>query len=88
MEPVVAKRKTDDDEQSSKKQKTNDETEPAQDDTNQAVPSNPRFEWYDEIKLVLSKATDQTLTMERLKKKVKQLINQWFDRCFVDSQKV
>ena len=75
MEPVAAKRKSDEDEeQPSKKQKTNDETETVQDDNNQAVPSNPRFEWYDEIKLVLSKATDQTLTLERLKKKVEYWI--------------
>jgi hypothetical protein len=70
-----SKRKTDEDsEQSSKKQKTNDDGEPVPDDTNQAVPSNPRFEWYDEIKLALSKATDQTLSLDALKKKVKQII--------------
>ncbi|CAF3552263.1 unnamed protein product [Rotaria socialis] len=65
------KRKIDEDnEESLKKQKTNDENEVVQDDSNQAVPLNPRFEWYDEIKLVLSKATDQTLTLNALKKKV------------------
>jgi len=65
------KRKTDEDsEQSSKKQKINDESEIVQDDNNQAVPSNPRFEWYDEIKLALSKATDQTLSLDALKKKI------------------
>jgi len=57
-------------EQSSKKQKTNDENGNIQDDSNQAVPSNPRFEWYDEIKRALSKATDQTLDLDTLKKKV------------------
>jgi cell growth-regulating nucleolar protein len=61
-----SKRKTtEDSEQSSKKQKTTDEN-----DNVQAVPSNPRFEWYDEIKLALSKATDQTLSLDALKKKV------------------
>lgn len=59
-----------DNEQSLKKQKTNDENEVVQEDNNQAVPSNPHFEWYEEIKLVLSKAPDQTLTMDALKKKV------------------
>jgi uncharacterized protein YcfL len=74
-----------DDEQSSKKQKTNDESESVQDDNNQAVPSNPRFEWYDEIKLALSKATDQTLSLDVLKKKViirKKLFDQFVMICF------
>lgn len=60
----------DDQEESLKKQKTNDENETVQDDGNQAVPSNPRFEWYDEIKVVLGKAPDQTLAFDALKKKV------------------
>ena len=66
-----SKRKHDeDDEQSSKKQKADDESENVPDDNNQAVPSNPRFEWYDEIKLVLSKANNRTLSLNALKKKV------------------
>ncbi len=71
MDQSQSKRKANDDnQQSSKKQKSNDESEIVQDDNNQAVPSNPRFEWYDEIKLALSKATDQTLSLDVLKKKV------------------
>ncbi|CAF0787472.1 unnamed protein product [Adineta steineri] len=64
------KQNSEDDEQSSKKSKTNDEDEDAQDDNNQAVPTNPRFEWYDEIKRALSKATDQTLSLDVLRKKI------------------
>ncbi|CAF4096098.1 unnamed protein product [Adineta steineri] len=64
------KQNSEDDEQSSKKSKTNDEDEDVQDDNNQAVPTNPRFEWYDEIKRALSKATDQTLSLDVLRKKI------------------
>ena len=54
----------------SKKQKADEESEPVQDETNQEVPPNPHFEWYDEIKRVLGKATNQTLGLESIKKKV------------------
>jgi hypothetical protein len=56
----------------SKKQKINDESEPINDESNQTVPSNVRFEWYDEIKLALSKANDRTLSLELLQKKVNE----------------
>lgn len=56
----------DDDQQSSKKAKT----ENADDDANQAVPSNPHFEWYDEIKRALNKADNQTLDLDVLTKKI------------------
>ena len=61
----MKRKSNDNDDQSSKKAKVNDE-----DENNQAVPTNPRFEWYDEIKRALSKATDQTLSLEALRKKV------------------
>ncbi|CAF0726015.1 unnamed protein product [Adineta ricciae] len=61
----LKRKSNDNDDQSSKKAKVNDE-----DENNQAVPTNPRFEWYDEIKRALSKATDQTLSLEALRKKI------------------
>ncbi|CAF1284920.1 unnamed protein product [Rotaria sordida] len=71
MDESQSKRKTNEDnEESSKKQKTIHENEIVQEDNNQTVPSNPHFEWYDEIKLALSKANDQTLTLDALKKKI------------------
>jgi hypothetical protein len=71
--------------QSQSKRKAKEDDESVQDDNNQAVPSNPRFEWYDEIKLALSKATDQTLSLDVLKKKViirKKLFDQFVMICF------
>ena len=74
-DPSPPKRKRNDsDNATAKKSKAevddDDETEVADGDNNQAVPSNPRFEWYDEIKLALGKAPDQTLSLDVLKKKV------------------
>jgi len=59
-----------------KKKKTdNDDLDDEQTngDTSQHV--NPRFEWYDEIKLALGKATEQKLSLEKLTKKIVKRYN-------------
>lgn len=60
----------DDNEQSLKKPKINNGNENIPDDSNPIVSSNPRFEWYDEIKRALNKANDQTLSLDALTKKI------------------
>ena len=71
VNPSSIKRKINEDiEHSVKKQKLHNDNECIQDNNEHVVSSNPRFEWYDEIKRVLSKATDQTLSLAALKKKV------------------
>ena len=61
---------TDDVDETVKRSKTDENNDHPHDSNNEVLPLNSRFEWYDEIKRVLSKADDQTLTIEVLKKKV------------------
>lgn len=67
----VLKRSLDSDSEDPKKKlKADENDEKVEDESSETKNPSCRFEWYDELKRAFSKAEDQTMNFETLKKKV------------------